>query len=203
MQLDAGLGAEVYVAGVARRGRGVGADVGPRADQQSLAAPRLCGGCVVPEGLVAVERALEEDVVPRADVEHGQGNLVGVAHQVDARPVRPVEFLVEIFVEVGRGLLEPVNPVAQGQVAEPGVGQRLGEVVRGQDVLVHLGQQVLAARPHQGVAALVDGIRHHPAPFHCAAGVVDPALVEVGRGRHRGHAGEVRRTRPRRPGCTA
>ena len=121
---------------------------------------------------------------------------MGVAHQVDARPVRPILLFVEILVEVGSGLLQAVNPVSQRQVTEPGVGEGLGEVVRRQDVFVHLGQQVLTTRPDQGVAALMDGVGHHPAPLHGSAGVIYPALVEVGGSRHRGHAGQVRRSRP-------
>ena len=196
VQLDARLRAKVDVAGVARGRRGVGPYVGPRADQQPLAAASLGSGGPVAQRLVAVQRALQENVVPRTDVEHWQRNLVRLPHQIDGRPVGAVLFLVKVFVKVGRGLLEPANPVAHGQVLEPGIGQWLREIVRRQHVLVHLGQQVLAARPHQCVAALVDGVRHHPAPLHCAAGVIDPALVKVRRRRHRGHAGQVRGTRP-------
>ena len=77
-------------------------------------------------------------------------------------------------------------------MAVPLIGQWLGEVAGGQHVVVHLGQQVPASDALQGVASLEDGVGDHPAPLHGSAGVVDPALVEVGGRRHRGHGPEVR-----------
>ena len=47
----------------------------------------------------------------------------------------------------------------------------------------------------ESVAALQNGVGHVPTPFHHAAGVVDPRLVEVGGGGYDGHSIQVRRQR--------
>ena len=49
--------------------------------------------------------------------------------------------------------------------------------------------------PCQRVPALQDGVRHRPAPFHRAAGVVHPRLVKVGGRGHSSHGSQVRRQR--------
>ena len=195
VQLDAGRLAKVDVPGVARSGGGVGSDVRPGADQQFLALARLGGGRPLPQRLVAVEGALQKDVVPRTDMEHRQADAVRLPQQIDAPPVGAVRLLVEILGEIGGGLPQPVNPVAQRQMPEPLIPQRLGEIVRRQHILVHLRQQIFPPGAGQRVAPLVNGVRNHPAPLHRPAGVVNPALVEVGRSRHRGHRLQVRRMR--------
>ena len=118
-----------------------------------------------------------------------------VLQQIDLPPVGAVRFVIEVLVEVGGRLLEPVNPVPHRQVAVPGVSQGTGKIVGLQDILVHLCQQVVTTRPFQGVAPFVDGVGHRPAPLHSASGVVNPTLVKVGRRRHRDHGPEVRRRR--------
>ena len=112
-------------------------------------------------------------------MEHRYVDIAGLAHQVDAPPVGAVPFLVKVLVEVGSGFLEAVNPVAQGQVAIPTVGKRLPEVARLNHILIHFRQQRIVAAPGQGVAAFQDGVRHRPAPFQRAAGVIHPGLVKV------------------------
>ena len=125
-------------------------------------------------------------------MEHGDRGPAQIPKQVGPPPVGAVQLLVEVFVEIGSRFLQPVNPVPEGKVAVPLIGQRLGEVAGGQHVFVHLGQQVLTSNPLQSVASLEYGVGDHPSPFHGAPGVVDPALVEVGRRRHWGHGLEVR-----------
>ena len=198
VQLDARFGAEINIAGIAGSGRGIGADVRPRPHQQPLPAPRPRSGRLIPQRLIAVQRPLQKYVVPRTHMEHRQVNAMRLPQQVNAPPVRPIPFLIEILREIRRRLPHPPNPVAQGQVSKPGIGQRLGEVIRRQHILVHLRQQIPAPRPPQRVAPLMNGVSHHPPPLHRPAGMINPALVKIRRRRHRRHAAQMRRTRPGR-----
>ena len=103
----------------------------------------------------------------------------------------------DVVGEVRRDLAEAIAPVGQRQVAVPVVGQGLGEeavLFGGREVAFDLGQGVGAEfASFQGVAPLDDRVGHHPAMLEGAAGVINPALVEVGRGGDGHHGLEVRR----------
>ena len=193
VEFNGGGRAEVDVPGVAGSGPGVGADVRPGADQQFLAAAGPFAAAVGSKGGVGVQRALQKDVVPGTDMEQGDFDAGQVFQQVQPPPVGAVQFLVKVFVEIGGGLFKAANPIPQRQMAVPFLLERPAEVARFQDIVVHLRQQTLTALPFQGVATLVDGIGYHPTPFQRPAGMINPALMKVGRGGNGSHSLQRRR----------
>ncbi len=126
-------------------------------------------------------------------MQHRDGDAGQMAVQVNAPPVRTVALVREVIPKVRGGFGQQVGPVAQRQVAVPGVGQRAGEVLARLQVAFDFFDKVGSAQPLERVDALVDGVGNHPAPFHRPAGVVNPALVKIRRSRNRRHHPKVRR----------
>ena len=126
-------------------------------------------------------------------MEHRNRYVAGFSVQVDLPPVGTVKLLIEIFVEIGRGFLQTVDPVPQRQVPVPFIGQRLPKIAGLDDVLVHLGQQRLVSTARQGIPPFEYRVGHVPSPFHRSARVVHPRLVKVRRRGNRSHRPQMRR----------
>ena len=189
-EVDLGFRAEVEVAGPAALGKGV-ADVAPGADEQALLAARV-GAAEGVDAFEAGEGALQEDVVPGAEVEHGHVDGVEAAADVDLVPEGAVVGVVEVVAEVGSAVLHALDPVGEGDVgvALGGEGLREEAVLLGRVEVGLEGVHLLAgeAIALQGVAALEEGVGDHPAVLEGAAGVARPALAVIGGsgdGRHR------------------
>ena len=168
----------------------------PGADEEAL----LAAGVGAAEGVDALEAgegALEEDVVPGAEVEHGHVDGVEAAAAVDLVPVGAVVGVFEVAGEVGSAVLHALDPVGEGHVSVALGGEGLGEeaVLLGRVEVGLEGVHLLAgeALALEGVAALEEGIGHHPAVLQGAAGVAGPALAVVGGAGDWGHRLQVGR----------
>ena len=125
-------------------------------------------------------------------MEHGDIDGVEAATDVDLPPEGAVVGVVEVVSEVGSAVLHQRDPVGEGHVGVALGGEGLGEeaVLVGRVEVALEGLHLLARETlaFERVAALEEGVGHHPAVLQGAAGVAGPALAVVGGagdGRHR------------------
>ncbi len=109
-----GAGAEVVFAGHC----GCGAGVYPGSYEQALAGAREFGCAVGAHAEIVADCAAEEDVVPPADVESGDGDFGVGFGDADLLPVVVVFRMCEPVVVVGRDALFEVGHVLHWEVGE-------------------------------------------------------------------------------------
>ena len=93
------------------------AGVPPNLDKQMLLRARCVGGSVRLRAHVIAQRARTEDVIPTADLEHGNGNLREIFFD---RPLLPV------IVVIGMG--EPVQVIGRDRRSKLCIRGQLAEI---------------------------------------------------------------------------
>src|SRR5437667_6978944 len=148
----------------------------PGSDDQSLSVARLRGPTVRFDALIRTRSAFGEDIVPRGDVQHRYADAGGVAVHIGAVPILAVVGVLDVLGEIRRGLLQPLAPLLDREVAIPFVGQWRESVqaeaglagnreLSAFDILLHFLHQIGALLPFEGVEPLEDGIGSHRPPY--------------------------------------
>ena len=170
----------------------------PGAEQELLSSPGLWGHRPCPQTTKVDKRISHEDVVPGADVVHGDIDVTVLTFDINRPPVWSIVGMGEVVAQIGSDVLEQIPPVHQGQTTIRFWRERVSEVDGPQQVGSDPGPQgLLEPLAVDGIASQEDDVRHLPTQGERAAGVINPALVEVRRCRHWKGAAQVRWPRGR------
>src|SRR5262249_21365468 len=168
-QVNQGGRSKIDIARAARAGHGIGEQVSPRSDDQSLSVTRFLKSAVRLDALICTRTAFAEDVIPRGDMQHRHADASGMAVDVSAIPVLAVVGMFNVIGEIWRGLLQQLAPILDWQVAIPLLGERregvqaeTGFAGNGElsafDILLSLFKKIVPLEPPECVEPFEDRI---------------------------------------------
>src|SRR5262249_48747299 len=165
MKLNRSFWAKVDLSRHPCGGGSVHIEMTPRANKELLSGSRVLRLTVLTNAGKGMQSALQEAIIPRGDVVHGNVHLLKAAAEVQAPPVRPVLWVGEVGLHVWGDLLKAFPPIREREVRIRVVNHLAHRAGGSSQVLCRLSPALAQPLPLQLTGHHQQHVADEPAPL--------------------------------------